>query len=94
MADEEDEGDDDEEESGEEEEYEVERIRKHRLCDDGSIEFQVRWKGYPDSDDDTWEPRENLAEVEALAVYEAAHMKELSPGAMRRERKKARSFLR
>lgn len=38
-----------------EEEYEIEAIRDHRGRPNGSIEYLIKWKGYPESDN-TWEP--------------------------------------
>jgi hypothetical protein len=45
--------------SEEEEEFEVEKIIDKKVIRRGKIEYLLRWKGY-DSDEDTWEPRENL----------------------------------
>ncbi|KAK4151942.1 hypothetical protein C8A00DRAFT_35415 [Chaetomidium leptoderma] len=55
--------------SGEEEEWEVEEICGDRTQDDGDLEPLVRWKG----GEETWEPYENMAETEALDVYERLH---------------------
>ena len=43
----------------EEEEYEVEKILRHKLTD-GAYLYLVKWKGYDDPSDNTWEPKENL----------------------------------
>ncbi|OAV92821.1 hypothetical protein PTTG_02080 [Puccinia triticina 1-1 BBBD Race 1] len=71
-SDEEDEKKDSGSEEEEEEEYEVETIKKHRK-ERGEIQYLVGWKGYK-SDDDTWEPKENLSgAVELLKKYRLAH---------------------
>ncbi|XP_029070929.1 chromodomain Y-like protein isoform X1 [Monodon monoceros] len=46
-----------------EELYEVERIIDKRKNKKGKTEYLVRWKGY-DSEDDTWEPEQNLVNCE------------------------------
>jgi hypothetical protein len=59
------------------EEYEVEeivdkRIRKSRTGKTQSVEYLVKWKGYP-SCDNTWEPLSNLTNAkEAIEEYETA----------------------
>ena len=45
--------------SGEEEEYEVETILEKRLKK-GKAEYLIKWKGFDNEDDNTWEPVENL----------------------------------
>lgn len=52
-----------------EEEYEIECIIDERQTGDGQIEYRVRWLGYT-PDDDTWECAEDLADCEALSVWE------------------------
>lgn len=48
--------------------YVVERIVSHRRNRKSkSFEYKVRWEGYG-SDDDTWEPHENIADSASLAV--------------------------
>lgn len=54
----EDEGDDDDEED--EDEYRVEKILAHEYAKDGSVLYQIKWLGYEDETDLTWEPEENL----------------------------------
>ena len=52
------------------EEWEVERILQHRKVGRG-YQYLVRWKGFG-REDDTWEPRKNLANApEVLRKYEA-----------------------
>lgn len=53
------------------EEFEVERIDDHKLKGKTTIYF-VKWKGYPD-EENTWEPKSNLAHAaEILKDYEAS----------------------
>ena len=52
------------------EEFEVERIVASRTRK-GSMEYQVRWKGYTAADD-TWEPLQNLSNATRL-VYNFTH---------------------
>ncbi|KAL2173189.1 uncharacterized protein P884DRAFT_212790, partial [Thermothelomyces heterothallicus CBS 202.75] len=54
---------------GEEEEWEVEEICSDRELDDSRLELLVKWKG----GEETWEPYENVAEIEALDRYERLH---------------------
>ena len=48
------------------EEYEVETVLDKRTKKGGQVEYLVKWKGYDDPDDNTWEPADNLKEAEAL----------------------------
>lgn len=41
------------------EEYVVEKILDHRWIMNGTKQFYLKWKGYPESCN-TWEPAENL----------------------------------
>ncbi|SMQ49659.1 unnamed protein product [Zymoseptoria tritici ST99CH_3D7] len=60
------EDDDDEEE---EDEYQVEKILAHE-SKRGKIQYRIKWLGYEDEADQTWEPQENLAgAVELLKEY-------------------------
>lgn len=49
----------------EEEDYEVEHIEGERSAGRNKKEYFVKWKGWPRSDN-TWEPRENLADAERV----------------------------
>lgn len=54
-----------------EEEFEVERIDDHRQKGKTTL-FFVKWKGYPD-EENTWEPKSNLAHAaDLLNEYEAS----------------------
>ncbi|CEP07157.1 hypothetical protein [Parasitella parasitica] len=50
------------------EEYEVEKVLDSRLYRN-KLQYKVKWKGYDDPSEDTWEPEENL-ENAALAIEE------------------------
>jgi len=39
--------------------YEIKEIFGSRLVGT-KIEYHVKWKGYPDPDEDTWEPLKNI----------------------------------
>ncbi|KAJ5164341.1 uncharacterized protein N7500_006171 [Penicillium coprophilum] len=56
----EDEGDEEEDEGEEEGLYVVEDIIEHDWLDDGTLKLFVKWKGYEDIDDHTWEDEEGL----------------------------------
>ena len=55
-------GDDSDSEEEDEEEYEVEKILDVRKGKKGVKEYLVKWKGWEDEDDLTWEPEANLEE--------------------------------
>ncbi|KAI7523173.1 hypothetical protein KC331_g18827 [Hortaea werneckii] len=52
--------DDNDEDDDDEDEYRVEKIVKHDWLDDGTLVYQIKWQGYEDPGDMTWEPVENL----------------------------------
>merc|ERR1712013_249078 len=59
----------------EEPEYEVERIVDTRVVD-GVTEYLVKWEGWENEEDQTWEPKENLVGSEKLIKkYEMAESK-------------------
>lgn len=54
-------GDEDEEIEDEDDEiFIVEKILDHRIENDGELRFKVKWEGYDEPGDLTWEPEENL----------------------------------
>jgi hypothetical protein len=54
-------------------EYEVEKILDHRT-DQNTTQYLIKWVGY-DSDDNTWEPAENLENAaEKLSEYQQNHV--------------------
>lgn len=57
---EDDEAEEDDDEDGGEDEYRVEEILKHDFDGNGSVIYQIKWLGYEDEGDLTWEPVENL----------------------------------
>merc|ERR1712179_421541 len=60
----------------EETEYEVESIVDNRVVD-GVTEYLVKWKGWENEEDQTWEPEENLVGSEKLIKkYEVAKSKQ------------------
>ncbi len=74
--------------------YIVEKILKHsftnpftrkQLPDDGAY-FLVKWKGYDNPKDCTWEPREELIHNEKYLEYIAAHQQEFTAQGVRRHR--------
>lgn len=63
-----------EEDGGEsEEEYVVERILEEREDDHGGKEYLVKWVGFEDEVDRTWEPKSSLDETEALDTWLKQH---------------------
>jgi hypothetical protein len=49
--------------------WEVEEITRHKIDRHGNLQFEVKWKGYPKSEN-TWEPEHHLVEAkEALKDY-------------------------
>ncbi|KAK4580066.1 hypothetical protein LTR86_000268 [Recurvomyces mirabilis] len=67
-----DDGDDDDEEEGDEDAYQVEKILKHDYAVDGTILYRIKWLGYDDKADLTWEPVDNLDTApDALSTYHA-----------------------
>ena len=48
------------------EEYEVEKVLDKRVQVGNQVEYLVKWSGYDDPDDNTWEPADNLREARAV----------------------------
>ncbi|KAI7501232.1 hypothetical protein KC367_g3024 [Hortaea werneckii] len=68
QEDDEDENEEDDDDG--EDEYRVEKIVKHDWLDDGTLVYQIKWQGYDDPGDMTWEPVENLEGAkEILQTY-------------------------
>ena len=56
-----------------EQEYAIEKIVGKRTNRHGKIEYLVKWRGYPDSEN-TWEPKAQLACPEIIQEYENQRM--------------------
>lgn len=66
-----DDDDEDGDEEGDEEVYVVEKIMSHMIDPkQGKPYFEVKWEGYDDEADRTWEPEENLVENASEALNE------------------------
>lgn len=59
VAEEEEEEEEEDDGSGEEDEFQVEKILNHKTHK-GQILYRIKWLGYEDPTDETWEPEENL----------------------------------
>jgi len=53
-----------------EEEFIVKKILKMRTTKKGKVQYLLKWKGFPDSEN-TWEPAENLECPELIAAFMA-----------------------
>lgn len=49
-----------EDDEEDEDEYRVEKILAHGYAKGGVVVYQIKWLGYEDEEDQTWEPIENL----------------------------------
>jgi len=58
-----------------EKEWEVEEILDSRRIR-GQLQYLVKWTGFADP---TWEPEENLIEVEAFDNYHERYLEQLAP---------------
>ncbi|CAD0115249.1 unnamed protein product, partial [Aureobasidium uvarum] len=62
------EGDDEDEDNADE--YVVEKILKHAFDNGKDCLYEVKWLGYEDPDDRTWEPEDNLSgAMDVLKAY-------------------------
>lgn len=66
-----------ESESGSEAEFVVEKVIDKRIRQ-GKVEYLLKWRGY-DSDDNTWEPKDNLQCSDLVEAYEKDHQKPKVP---------------
>ena len=48
------------------EEHEVREVIDHRHAASGKREYLVSWEGFPNEEDDTWEPEENIRGAEEM----------------------------
>ncbi|KAL1610777.1 hypothetical protein SLS60_002448 [Paraconiothyrium brasiliense] len=78
----------DDEDEDEEEEYVVEEIRAHKTVK-GSVVYHVKWQGYDDPKDMTWEGEDNLEGVQALVDYHKSIGGRPEGGKKRKGRKSA-----
>eukprot|EP00088_Acartia_fossae_P010455 TRINITY_DN15216_c0_g1_i1.p1 TRINITY_DN15216_c0_g1~~TRINITY_DN15216_c0_g1_i1.p1 ORF type:complete len:159 (+),score=47.88 TRINITY_DN15216_c0_g1_i1:54-530(+) len=71
------------------EEYEVESIVQKRVRK-GKVEYLVKWKGWENPDDNTWEPVGNLDCEELIAEYEKQQADDhVQGGSAKGEKRKA-----
>ena len=66
-----------ESESGSDAEFVVEKVIDKRIRQ-GKVEYLLKWRGYA-SDDNTWEPKDNLQCSELVEAYEKSHQKPKVP---------------
>ncbi|KAJ3769478.1 hypothetical protein FB446DRAFT_747819 [Lentinula raphanica] len=66
VEEEEEEEDENEESESEEEVFQVEYFKGARVDEDGNWEYLVKWFGYDNPNEDTWEPPENIANCQRL----------------------------
>ena len=57
-------------------EYEIEAILKKRNLKKNKVEYLIKWKGFDDSGDNTWEPEGNI-EKDLLIAFERSLLEEV-----------------
>merc|ERR1711915_623685 len=57
-------------------EYEIEAILKKRTLKKNMVEYLIKWKGFDDSGDNTWEPKDNI-EKDLLIAFERSLLEEV-----------------
>jgi len=74
--------------SDEEAEYEVEKVLEKRTKKGGKVEYLVKWRGFEDPDENTWEPADNLDGAEdEIKKFESAGAKKEEPKPKDKKRK-------
>lgn len=66
-----------------EDEYYVEAIKAHRDTDSGIREYCVKWEGFDDKREDTWESLESFNDIEIVADYEQGLLRGNDPQSSR-----------
>uniref|UniRef100_A0AC34Q3X9 Chromo domain-containing protein n=1 Tax=Panagrolaimus sp. JU765 TaxID=591449 RepID=A0AC34Q3X9_9BILA len=56
--------------------FTVEKILDKREKNDGSVEYLIKWKGYDDPKDDTWEPADNCKCPKLIQKFEQEYEKQ------------------
>ncbi|KAK0413993.1 hypothetical protein QR680_007097 [Steinernema hermaphroditum] len=59
---------------GNEPAYEVEKVVNKRVTKANKVEYLIKWKGFPPSQN-SWEPRENCRCEDLITIFEAEHKK-------------------
>ena len=62
-----------EETTEEQEEYEIETILEKKSLKHGKIEYLIKWKGYNDPEDRTWEPASSIPN-DLVSAFESSSL--------------------